>query len=51
MLLFRCLRCRARLRGKQEWRGRKVRCPSCQAVLRLPRNREWIERMMYRSRN
>ena len=50
-MIFHCLRCRKKLRGKHEWYGRKVRCPSCQMVMRLPRNKEWLARMRYRSRN
>jgi DNA-directed RNA polymerase subunit RPC12/RpoP len=50
-MIFHCLRCRKKLRGRHEWRGRKVRCPCCRLVMQLPRGREWIARMMYRSRN
>lgn len=50
-MLFRCLRCRKKLRSKAQWDGRKVRCPCCQFVMRLPRNKEWFCRMMFRSLN
>ena len=50
-MIFHCLKCRKKLRGKHEWSGRKVRCPCCQMVFRLPGNKEWIARMMHRSKN
>jgi hypothetical protein len=34
--------------ARQAW---KVRCPSCQVVMRLPHNKEWPCRTMYRRPN
>ena len=49
-MLFRCIRCCQKLRGKHDWWGKKVRCP-CGTIMRLPKNREWLWRMLYRSKN
>jgi hypothetical protein len=48
---FHCLKCRTKLRGKHEWRGKNVKCPQCDFVWRLPANKEWIKRMLHRSKN
>ncbi len=58
-MLFHCLKCRKKLRGKPEWRGRKVRCPSCNLVFVLPaataagksQKLDLMQLVMSRSRN
>jgi hypothetical protein len=50
-MTFHCMKCRVKLKGKHEWRGRKVRCPCCNLVWRLPGNKDWIKRMLHRSKN
>ena len=33
---FRCTLCDKPLRAKDDWEGKKIRCPKCQALLRIP---------------
>lgn len=37
---FYCSKCGQRLEAQDEWRGRKVQCPSCNAVIAIPEEEE-----------
>ena len=37
---FYCSKCGQRLEAQDEWRGRKVQCPSCNAVIAIPEKEE-----------
>jgi DNA-directed RNA polymerase subunit RPC12/RpoP len=50
-MLIRCLRCKSKLKARQDLRGRIVRCPHCRLVMRLAQQKPWYLRMMFRSGN